>query len=106
VAAAAKGNTVLLVVGLGISIPLIIYGSQLILKLMDRFPVVITLGAALLGWVAGEMMIEDTWMVPMLPEGSAAIHYGVPILCAVAVVLFGRWLAARSAARHEPTGAA
>ena len=107
VAAAAKGNVVLLVVGLGISIPLIIYGSQLILKLMDRFPMVITLGAALLGWVAGEMMIEDSWMVPLLPEGSATIHYGVPIACAALVVLAGRWLASRSASRSdEPTGTA
>ena len=59
VAAAAKGNVPLLVFGLVISIPLIIFGSTLILKLMDRFPVIITLGAALLGWVAGEMAISD-----------------------------------------------
>src|SRR6478609_696280 len=65
VAAAAKGNLLLLVLGLVISIPLIIFGSTLILKLMNRFPVIITLGAALLGWVAGEMAISDlalkTW---------------------------------------------
>src|SRR3954469_3198972 len=59
VAAAAKGNVVLLVTGLVISIPLIIFGSTLILKLMARFPVIITAGAALLGWVAGEMAISD-----------------------------------------------
>jgi len=49
VAAAAKGNYVLLVVGLALSIPLIIYGSQIILKLMERFPLIILGGAALLG---------------------------------------------------------
>lgn len=59
VAAAAKGNTVLLVLGLGISIPLIIFGSTLLLKVMERFPVIITLGAALLGWLAGEMILTD-----------------------------------------------
>ena len=59
VAAAAKGNVPLLVIGLVISIPLIIFGSTLILKLMERFPIIITLGAALLGWVAGEMALSD-----------------------------------------------
>jgi predicted tellurium resistance membrane protein TerC len=59
VAAAAKGNVPLLVFGLVISIPLIIFGSTLILKLMDRFPIIIVLGAALLGWVAGEMAMTD-----------------------------------------------
>jgi YjbE family integral membrane protein len=59
VAAAAKGNTTLLVVGLAISIPLIIFGSTLLLKVMERFPVIITLGAALLGFLAGEMLLTD-----------------------------------------------
>src|SRR3954468_16511945 len=59
VAAAAKGNLLLLVLGLVISIPLIIFGSTIILKLMNRFPIIITVGAALLGWVAGEMAVTD-----------------------------------------------
>ena len=59
VAAAAKGSTVLLIAGLAISIPLVVFASRLLLTLMERFPVIITLGAALLGWVAGEMAITD-----------------------------------------------
>ncbi len=59
VAAAAKGNTLLLILGLAISIPLVVFASRLLLTLMDRFPIIITLGAALLGWVAGEMAITD-----------------------------------------------
>src|SRR5258705_371401 len=59
VAAAAKGNMVLLIAGLIISIPLIIFGSALLLKVMERFPIIITLGAALLGYVAGEMAVGD-----------------------------------------------
>jgi predicted tellurium resistance membrane protein TerC len=59
VAAAAQGNTLLLVIGLAVSIPLIVFGSTLILKLMERFPLIITAGAALLGWLAGEMMLTD-----------------------------------------------
>ena len=60
VAAAAKGNTLLLILGLGISIPLIVFGSTMLLKVMERFPIIITAGAALLGYLAGEMMASDT----------------------------------------------
>jgi YjbE family integral membrane protein len=59
VAAAAKGDNVLLILGLGISIPLIIFGSTLLLKVMQRFPIIITAGAALLGYLAGEMLLTD-----------------------------------------------
>jgi YjbE family integral membrane protein len=97
VAAAAKGNIVLLVVGLVISIPLIIYGSTMLLKLMARFPAIITIGAALLGWVAGEMAVSD----PALSAWSAnqhALHYVAPALGAVLVVLTGKWLARNTVA--------
>ena len=57
VAAAAQGNMVLLVLGLAISIPLVIFGATLLLKLMERYPVIITIGAALIGMVAGEMLV-------------------------------------------------
>src|SRR5262245_1224388 len=60
VAAAAKGDNVLLILGLGISIPLIIFGSTLLLKVMQRFPIIITAGAALLGYLAGEMLLTHT----------------------------------------------
>lgn len=59
VAAAAKGNVPLLVVGLALSIPLIIFGSTLLLKVMEKFPLLVTLGAALLGFLAGEMLLTD-----------------------------------------------
>ena len=95
VAAAAKGNVVLLVVGLAVSIPLIIYGSTLILKLMNRFPIIITIGAALLGWVAGEMAFSDpvlkTWA-----DGHHSLHLIPPILCAMLVVAAGKWIQSRN----------
>ena len=94
VAAAAKGNVALLVFGLVISIPLIIFGSTLILKLMGRFPVIITLGAGLLGWVAGEMAMTD----PAIAGWAAnqhALHNAVPALGAVTVVAVGKWLTSR-----------
>jgi YjbE family integral membrane protein len=59
VAAAAGGSLTLLILGLAISIPLVIFGATLLLKLMERFPVIITIGAALIGWVAGEMLVAD-----------------------------------------------
>ena len=98
VAAAAKGNLVLLVVGLGISIPLIVYGSTLVLKLMRRFPIVITLGAGLLGWVAGEMAVEDHAVTEWVEANAAYLHWLAPAACAVLVVVLGKWMASRAPA--------
>jgi predicted tellurium resistance membrane protein TerC len=96
VAAAAKGSLVLLVLGLGISIPLIIYGSQLILKVMNRFPVIVTLGAALLGWVAGEMLVSDASIVHWIEANGHVLETAVPAVCAVLVVIAGKWMNARA----------
>jgi YjbE family integral membrane protein len=98
VAAAAKGNTVLLVVGLAISIPLVVFASRVLLVLMDRFPIIITLGAALLGWVAGDMAVTDPVDKPWVDAQAAFLHWGAPLVCAVGVVLFGKWLASRKTA--------
>jgi len=95
VAAAAKGNVALLVIGLVISIPLIIYGSTVILKLMTRYPMIVTVGAALLGWVAGEMAVSDpalaSWMA-----GHGTLHMLAPAVGAVLVVLVGTWVVRRA----------
>src|SRR5258705_5680565 len=60
VAAAAGGHMGLLIIGLAISIPLVVFGATLLIKLMERFPVIITIGAGLIGWVAGEMLVPDS----------------------------------------------
>ncbi|MDB5750528.1 MAG: Integral rane protein TerC [Ramlibacter sp.] len=96
VAAAAKGNLPLLVFGLVISIPLIIFGSTLILKLMGRFPVIITLGAGLLGWVAGEMAFGDP-AVHGWAQAHQGLHNVAPVAGAVLVVAVGKWLTMRNA---------
>src|SRR5262245_22723987 len=75
VAAAAGGSYLLLILGLGISIPLVIFGATLLLKLMERFPVIITIGAALIGWVAGEMLISDMALAPWL-KGYGVTYAG------------------------------
>lgn len=66
IAAVAQGSTLLLVLGLAISIPLIVAGAALIMKLLDRVPLLVWAGAALLGWVAGEMLISDPWLLGQL----------------------------------------
>ena len=96
VAAAAQGNTVLLVIGLAVSIPLIVFGSTLILKVMDRFPVIIVAGAALLGWLAGEMMLTDPALHGWFGEvGENAVRAG-GVVGAVLVVIVGKLLQRRA----------
>lgn len=92
VAAAAKGNLPLLIIGLAISIPLIVFGSTVILKLMDRFPIIITLGAALLGYVAGEMLVTDPSLVHWVEAQASVLHWVIPIAGAIVVVLVGKAL--------------
>jgi YjbE family integral membrane protein len=94
VAAAAHGQLTLLVVGLIISIPLIVFGSALILRIMDRFPVLVTLGAGLIGYVAGEMLVDEPIVEPWLATSAAPVRYGVPVVVAVLVILAGHVIAA------------
>jgi YjbE family integral membrane protein len=102
VAAAAKGDIVLLVAGLVISIPLIIYGSTLILKLMTRFPIIITIGAGLLGWVAGEMAFSDP-AIKVWADAHHGLHLIPPAIGAFAVIAVGKWLASRGDAETAPS---
>jgi YjbE family integral membrane protein len=94
VAAAAKGDVLLLIIGLAVSIPLIIFGSAIILKLMTRFPIIITLGAGLLGWVAGDMALTDPVVTDFVSQRHA-LHNVVPALGAIGVVIIGKWLTSR-----------
>jgi YjbE family integral membrane protein len=96
VAAAAQGNTLLLVVGLGVSIPLIVFGSTLILKVMERFPVIILAGAALLGWLAGEMMLTDPAIQDWVGEVSESTIRVGGVIGAVLVVIVGKLLERRA----------
>jgi len=101
VAAAAKGSTTLLILGLAISIPLVIFGSTLMIRLMERFPIVVTFGAGLIGWVGGETMISDNVLVSTV-EGAHWLHYAGPVLGAAAVLGVGTLLARRHA-QADPT---
>jgi YjbE family integral membrane protein len=97
VAAAAKGSMVLLVLGLAISIPLVIFGSTLMIKLMERFPVIVVLGAALIGWVGGETIVGDT-VLHSYVQANHWLHYVGAALGAVLVVVIGRTVQARRTA--------
>jgi len=95
VAAAAKGDTPLLVIGLAVSIPLIIFGSTLLLKVMERFPIIITLGAALLGFLAGEMMLTDPAVSERFPDLTHTQINIAGAIGAALVVVVGLWLQRR-----------
>ena len=97
VAAAAKGSIPLLVIGLAISIPLVIFASQVLLKVMERYPVIITLGAALLGWVGGEMAVTDPWIKTWVDTQAAWLHWIGPATGVALVLALGRWLTKRQA---------
>ena len=100
VAAAAKGNVSLLVFGLLISIPMIAWSSQLVLKLIDRFPFIIYAGGTLLGYVAGEMLVSEA-LFASLVEARHYLHWLMPVLCALLVLGLGSWLAMRKAVESE-----
>ncbi|MBB6558017.1 YjbE family integral membrane protein [Acidovorax soli] len=96
VAAAAQGSTTLLVLGLAISIPLVIFGSTLMIKLMERFPLIVVLGAALIGWVAGETIAGDTALQGLV-AAHPSLHYVAAALGAILVVGGGKLWQRRNA---------
>ncbi len=95
VAAAAKGNLPLLVLGLLISIPLIVFGATLLTKVMERFPIIITIGAALLGFLAGEMLLTDPAVITRFGAISEQTVTFGGVLGAVLVVALGTYLTKR-----------
>jgi len=95
VAAAAEGNIPLLIIGLGLSIPVVIFGANVLLRLMQRFPVIITLGAVLIGYVGGEMAVSDPAISGWVDLNFHALQAIVPIACGALVLLVGKFLGAR-----------
>jgi YjbE family integral membrane protein len=103
VAAAAKGNYFLLGLGLAVSIPVVIAGSALFLAIIERFPVVVWGGGALLGWIAGGLLPEDPVVAQYFSEATAEM---LDIVCGIAgaifVVLMGLYLVKSRRLREEP----
>jgi len=100
IAGASKGSVLLLLIGLGLSIPLVVFSSTFLMKLMERYPVLITAGAALLGYVAGEMCVSDLYLGPWMAANAGWMHQSVPIAAAVLVVTVGKLLASRVRVRE------
>ena len=98
VAGAAKGSFLLVVLGLLISIPIVVWGSTLILKWVDRFPVIVYIGAGVLAWTAAQMMLHEPMLIPHLQE--RAVLKAAACLVVVAGVLIAGFLAER---RHRRT---
>lgn len=104
VAGAAHGSLALLLFGLAVSIPLIVGSSQLIMRLMERWPVVVTLGAGLLGYVAGQMLASDPGLLALFDDALPAwAGRAVGIAGALLVVMLGRWLGRRRLAAQDIT---
>jgi len=101
VAAAAKGSLTLLILGLAISIPLVIFGATMLMKLMTRWPIIITIGAGLLGWVAGDMAATDPVVRNWVDANAAWLHWAAPAAGAAFVVALGKWQAARAEAQQQ-----
>jgi len=95
VAAAAKGNGLLIVFGLVTSIPIVIVGSQIIMRLIARFPVLVLAGGGLLGYIAGEMLVEEPALQSWIAANAAEVAWIVPPLGFAAVVAMGLWLTRR-----------
>ncbi|ASU40374.1 hypothetical protein hmeg3_20140 [Herbaspirillum sp. meg3] len=105
--AAGEHQLLLVVFGILVSIPIIVWGSTLVLKLMEKAPLIITLGAALLGYLAGGMIISDVairgWVQSTLPHHEFVVpglqlHLSLPgIVGAIGVVIVGSWLARKNA---------
>jgi len=97
VAAAAKGSMTLLILGLAISIPLVVFGSSMMIKLMTRFPIVVTFGACLIGWVGGETIASDV-ALRGFAEANPWLHYTAAAAGALAVLAIGKYFQTK----HNP----
>ncbi|NLY64005.1 MAG: YjbE family putative metal transport protein, partial [Alcaligenaceae bacterium] len=97
----------LVVFGLIVSVPIIIWGSTIVLKLIDKFPWVVTFGAALLGWIAGGMLLTDIFIVEKIGEPSGTMKLAAEVIGALTIVLLGKFFASRkkSTAANAETNA-
>jgi YjbE family integral membrane protein len=100
ISAAAGGDLKLVVFGLGLSIPLVVWGSGILAQLMNRFRWIIWLGGGVLGYVAGEMIFKDRIVADRLGAATESLHYPVSIGLALLITALGWWLA-RAARRKD-----
>ncbi|HEY7316853.1 MAG TPA: TerC family protein [Candidatus Binatia bacterium] len=94
VAATAHGHLTLVLFGIGLSIPIVICGSSFLARLMDRFRWIVWLGGGVLGWVAGELIVEDALVRACIGSWEMPLHWALPSLLAATITIWG-WVVAR-----------
>jgi len=102
IAATAHGDLLLVMFGIGLSLPIVIWGAGLLALLMNRYTWIVWLGGGLLGYVAGEMLIEDPVLRRWFGDGAAVLRSAVPIGIGVAVTGLGWWLGRGRRHAHVP----
>src|SRR6058998_235893 len=101
IAAAARGDFTLVMFGIGLSLPIVVWGAWLLARLMNRYTWIVWLGGGLLGYVAGEMILEDPMVVRSLGDAASLLHRPVPIAIGLVVTAMGWWLS-RERPPHVP----
>ena len=105
IAAAANNDKVLIALGIAISVPLVVFGAKLLILLIERYPFIVTLGGALIGYVAGELLVTDTvtrdWVAPL---GHAVTEWAIPIAVAVGLVVAARLISGRGVTEPASAG--
>lgn len=99
IAAAAHGDFTLIMFGIGLSLPIVVWGAGILARLMNRYVWIVWLGGGLLGYVAGEMMLEDPLIVRWLADTAALLHRPVPIAIGAVVTAIGWWMASGKRAK-------
>jgi YjbE family integral membrane protein len=94
VAGAARGDMVLVTLGIAMSVPIVVWGSGVLAGLMNRYPWIVWAGGGVLGYVAGDMMLEDPFVIDRLGTLAHALEYPLPVALAVALTGMG-WAGAR-----------
>jgi len=102
IAATAHGDFMLVMFGIGLSLPIVVWGAGLLAHLMNRYTWIVWLGGGLLGYVAGEMVIEDPIITRWLAGSAPMLHLAVPIALAVVVTAIGWWLGRGHPHVHVP----
>lgn len=102
IAGAAKDDIGLVIFGLVISVPIIVWGSQLVMKVMDRYPITIAIGAGLLGWIAGDMAVTDVVTKEWVSTQAKYLQWIAPAAATALVIITGKVLAARKSVKPQP----
>ncbi|WP_226669594.1 TerC family protein [Metabacillus litoralis] len=101
VAGASHGNMTLVIIGLLISVPVVMWGSTLILKWIDRYPIIVTIGSAVLAWTASKMIVGEHFLSGLF--GNNFVKYGFELLVVAGVILTARYVKAKAVANKEET---